>query len=106
MKQSARLRATGVLLGLLSIGLSCLLLGAADPSRACCSDASSCQAMLSAGCCAPSSSIPSAPLTGLPAVLIDRIDYDVPLWFAAPHIESIAFRSAAALAIRTTVLRL
>jgi hypothetical protein len=104
--KSARSRANGVLLGLLSIGFSCLLLGAVDSSRSCCPDASSCQAMLSAGCCAPSSNIPSVPSAGPPALLVDRFDHDVPLCVAAPRVESIGRISAAALGIRTTVLRL
>jgi hypothetical protein len=104
--KSARLRASGVLLGLLSIGFSCLLLGAAHTAKPCCPDASSCQAMLSSGCCAPSSSLPSAPSAGPAALHVDRVDYDVPRWVAAPRIESIGRVSVAALGIRTTVLRL
>jgi hypothetical protein len=104
--KSARSQASGVLMGLLGIGFSCLLLGAVDSSRSCCRDASSCQAMLSAGCCAPSSSIPSTPPPGLPALIVERVAYDVPRWVIAPGIESIGRRSAPALGIRTTVLRL
>src|SRR2546425_9630898 len=99
MKRSARLRASGVLPALLGVGFSCLLLGAAQNARPCCPDASSCEAMLASGCCAPSSSIPSAPSAGPPALLVDRVDYDVPRWVAAPRIESIGRESAAALGI-------
>jgi len=106
MKQSARLRVSGILLALFSIGFSCLLLGTAQSARPCCPDGSSCEAMLASGCCAPSSSIPSAPSAGTPALHVDRVDYDVPRWVAAPRIESIGRESAAALGIRTTVLRL
>ncbi len=106
MKQSAPLRASGVLLALLSIGFSCLLLGAApNAAEPCCPDGSS-QAMLSSGSCAPSSSLPSAPSAGPPAMIVDRVDYSVPRWVAAPRIELVRHESVAAFGIRTTVLRL
>ena len=105
MKQSARLRVSGILLALFSIGFSCLLLGTAQSARPCCPDGS-CQAMLASRCCDTSSSLPSVAPGGPPALLADRIDYVVSRWIVAPRIESIGRESAAALGIRTTVLRL
>ena len=105
MKQSARWRASGVVLALLGSALSCLLLGAAPDARPCCSDAP-CQAMLASGCCDYSSSIPSARSESTPPLIIDRVEYlGTARWVETSRL--LASRPPGiAFGIRTTVLRL
>lgn len=102
---SSSSRATGVLLAVLGAGLSCLVLGVV-PDATCCSDAS-CQAMLDAGCCDSSSSIPSAPAGTTPSLIAERIQYVVfPRWAEISRLASARCESGVAFGIRTTVLRL
>lgn len=104
MNPSARVRTISILLAVLAVGSMCLVPGSAAGGHSCCDEV--CEATLQPGCCEGAPPLQSASYPSIPLLLADRVEYVAPRWITAAEKTSIGRETAAAIGIRTTVLRL